>query len=134
MTLGPRTAGHEDEYRRLLDEVAAGARLHYDSDGADPDLDLLLGDQRYARGLARLAALGDLEATAELGDVISLLAQARAAGDRELAEAVWEAGVAAVGWGADESLQTAKNQARAGDPQAVERLLAAAASARGRPR
>ena len=38
----------------------------------DPDLALLLGDQLYALGLSRLAALGDLEAVAELADLISL--------------------------------------------------------------
>jgi hypothetical protein len=81
-----------EAHEALLAEIAAGVALHYDSDGRDPDLDLLLGDQRYARGLARLAELGDLAATLELGDVISLIAQARAAGDPELAQAVWAAG------------------------------------------
>ena len=35
----------------------------------------------------------------ELADVIALCAQAHAEGARELADAVWEAGAAAVGWG-----------------------------------
>ena len=38
----------------------------------DPDLALLAGDRLYALGLERLAALGDLEAVAELADVIAL--------------------------------------------------------------
>jgi len=41
---------------------------------------LLAGDHLYALGLARLAALGDLDAVAELADVISLSAQAHASG------------------------------------------------------
>jgi hypothetical protein len=131
MRLGPRTAGHESEYRELLEQIAAGSRLHYASDGSDADLDLLLGDQRYAQGLERLATLGDLEATAELGDVISLVAQAQAAGDPALAQAIWEAGVTSIGWGSTSSLQNAKNLARAGNPQARTALLDAAARARG---
>ncbi len=66
----------------------------------DPDLCLLLGDRLYAAGLARLAELGDLEAVAELADLISLLAQAQARQDPELAAAVWAAGARAIGWGA----------------------------------
>ncbi|HEX4282225.1 MAG TPA: hypothetical protein VHZ27_15770, partial [Solirubrobacteraceae bacterium] len=102
-SLGPRTAGRESEYERLLADIAQGARLHYSEHSEDPDLDLLLGDQRYASGLSRLAVLGDLEATTELADVISLVAQAHAAGDATLAEAVWEAGKVAIGWGPSEA-------------------------------
>ncbi len=47
-------------------------------DGADDDLALLAGDYLYARGLERLAALGDLEAVRELSDLISLVAQLHA--------------------------------------------------------
>ena len=65
----------------------------------DPDLALLAGDRLYALGLARLAELGDLDAVAELADVISLAAQAHAEGDAERAAAVWAAGAAAVGHG-----------------------------------
>ena len=58
----------------------------------DPDLALLAGDRLYALGLERLAALGDLDAVAELADVIALCAQAHAEGDPARAEAIWEAG------------------------------------------
>jgi hypothetical protein len=95
-----------------------------------PDLALLLGDRLYALGLARLAGLGDLEAVAELADVISLVAQAHAAADSGLAEAVWLAGGTAVGWGASEAHGAAKALARAGDPDAAQALRAAAAQAR----
>ncbi len=71
--------------------ILEGYRLHYDEpvvvDTPDADLALLLGDQLYALGLSRLAALGDLDAVAELADVISLAAQARTASDAELAGA-----------------------------------------------
>ena len=59
---------------------------------------------------------------AELADVISLIAQAQAAGDSDLAEAVWNAGVSAVGWGGGEALEEAKQLARAGDPRALAAL------------
>ena len=94
---GPRAAGREVQYEQLIDHIVEGARLHYGGDVEDPDLALLQGDQAYARGLSMLAELGDLEATSELADVISLVAQAHAAGDGALAAAVWEAGAVAVG-------------------------------------
>ncbi len=127
---GPRADGHEAQYELLLEMIREGSLLHYGTprvvQPADPDLALLLGDQLYALGLVRLAALGDLDAVGELGDTISLLAQAQAAGDPELAEAVWEAGAWAIGWGANEQLESAKAMARAGDPGAVSAIKAAA--------
>ena len=100
---GPRAAGHEAEYELLLEIIFEGSLLHYGSPRVvqtpDPDLALLLGDQLYALGLARLAALGDLEAVSELANVISLVAQAHAEGDPARADAVWEAGAVAIGWG-----------------------------------
>jgi len=127
---GPRAAGREAEYELLLEMILEGSRLHYGQPRVvcpeEPDLALLLGDQLYALGLSRLAALGDLEAITELADVISLVAQAQAVDDLELAEAVWEAGSIAVGWGGGEALEAAKALARAGDPRAGARLRAAA--------
>jgi hypothetical protein len=92
----------------------------------DPDLALLAGDRLFALGLARLAALGDLTAVAELADVISLAAQAQAEGDRDRADAVWAAGAAAVGHGSGPELEAAKAAARTGDPGAARALRAAA--------
>ena len=94
---GPRAAGHEAEYELLLEMILEGSRLHYGAPRVirddDRDLALLLGDQLYALGLSRLAALGDLEAVAELADLISLLAQAQAeSANDDLAEAIWRAG------------------------------------------
>jgi hypothetical protein len=101
--------------------------LHYGSPRLvrpdDPDLALLLGDQLYALGLSRLAQLGDLDAVAELADLISLLAQARAAEDPELAAAVWNAGAAAIGWGGSPEHDAAKALARAGDGAARDAFI-----------
>ncbi len=84
-----------DDCDELLADIAEGARLHYEAPGADPDQSLLEGDHLYARGLARLAELGDLEAVRHLADAISQVAQAHAAGDPQRAAAVWAAGAAA---------------------------------------
>jgi hypothetical protein len=123
---GPRTHAQRSEYELLLEMILEGSLLHYGRPRVlrcgDPDLALLLGDQLYALGLSRLAALGDLEAVAELADLISLLAQAEAASDGRLAEAIWHAGAAAIGWGAGPEHQAAKGLARAGDAGAAAAL------------
>jgi hypothetical protein len=127
---GPRAAGREAEYELLLEMILEGSRLHYGQPRViapeEEDLALLLGDQLYALGLARLAALGDVDAVAELADVISLVAQAHAASDAALAEAVWEAGAVAIGWGGSPDHEAAKGLARDGDPLAAVRLRAVA--------
>ena len=109
---GPRASGHEDDYALLVKAIREGYLLHYASGRVvlpqDPDLSLLAGDRLYAMGLARLAEIGDLEAVAELADVISLAAQAHAEGDPERAGAVWEAGVRAVGNGRTPDHEAAK--------------------------
>jgi len=70
-----------DSYADVVADIARGARLHYENEGSrDPDLDLLLGDQSYATGLAKLAAIGDIEETARLADLISCIAQLHAHG------------------------------------------------------
>jgi hypothetical protein len=109
---GRRTAGRGEEYALLFEAIREGALLHYDRGRVvapeDPDLALLAGDRLYAIGLDRLAALGDVEAVAELADVISLVAQARAEGDAERAEAVWRAGARAVAAGRSADHEAAK--------------------------
>jgi hypothetical protein len=128
---GPRTVGHEAEYELLLEMILEGSLLHYGDPRVlrtdDRDLALLLGDQLYALGLSRLTELGDLDAVSELADVISLVAQAGAGADPELAEAVWAAGATAVGWGCSAEHDRAKALARAGDAGATAALRAAAA-------
>jgi hypothetical protein len=101
---GPRVADRAADYELLLEMIFEGSLLHYGSARVirttDPDLALLLGDQLYALGLARLAALGDLEAVDALATVISGLAQAHAEGDPDSAAQIWAAGAQAIGWGA----------------------------------
>jgi hypothetical protein len=100
---GPRVAERAAEYELLLEMIFEGSLLHYGSarvvHTSDPDLALLLGDQLYALGLTRLAALGDLEAVDALATVISRLAQAHAEGDGQSPEEIWAEGARAVGWG-----------------------------------
>jgi hypothetical protein len=109
---GPRTAGHAGEYALLFEAIREGALLHYGRgrvvDPDDPDLALLAGDRLYAIGLDRLAARGDVEAVAELADVISLVAQAHAEGDCARAEAVWPAGARAIAAGRSADHDAAK--------------------------
>jgi hypothetical protein len=126
---GPRAAGREQDYELLVEAIVEGYLQHYATGRVvrpeDPDLALLAGDRLYALGLARLAELGDLDAVAELADVISLAAQAQAEGDTDRAEAIWTAGAAAVGHGSGPELEAAKAAARAGDAGAARALRAA---------
>jgi hypothetical protein len=123
---GPRARGREADYELLVEAIREGYLLHYGRPRVvaadDPDLALLAGDRLYALGLAWLARLGDLEAVGVLADVISLSAQAHTAADGELAEAVWEAGATAVGWGPGEPWARAVEGARTGLPGAAEVL------------
>jgi hypothetical protein len=132
---GPRSAGREADVAFVVEAIREGELLHYGDSrlfGAiEPDLALLAGDRLYALGLARLAALGDLEAVAELADIIALCALARAEDRGDLADAVWQAGVVALGWGASDALREAKAAARAGDPGAANALISAAREVRG---
>jgi hypothetical protein len=132
---GPRSTGREADVAFVIEAIREGELLHYGDSrifaAIEPDLALLAGDRLYALGLARLAQLGDVAAVSELADVIALCAQARAEGHPELAEAVWQAGVAAVGWGASDALQAAKAAARAGDPGAAQALTTAAREVSG---
>jgi len=131
---GPRVAGQHADVEIAVAAVDEGYRLHYGQMRAlrieDADLALLAGDRMYALGLARLAAIGDMTAIAELADVISLGAQAQAAGDETLADAAWEAGVAAIAHGASATGEAAKTLARAQDPGAATALREAAQAAR----
>jgi hypothetical protein len=76
-----------------IETVYEGYLLHYGEPRAfaamDPDLGLLAGDALYALGLSRVAERGDLEAVAELSDLISAAARAQAEGDPVRAEALW---------------------------------------------
>ena len=100
---GPdRFAALVDDRDRLfvLEAVYEGYLMHYGAPraftGMDPDLRLLAGDALYALGLARLADRADVEAVAELADLISLTARAHAEGRGELAESLWLASARAL--------------------------------------
>jgi hypothetical protein len=123
---GPRAEGRREEYELLMEAIYEGYLLHYGSPRVvlvpEADLGLLAGDRLYAIGLARLVALGDTEAVAELADTITLSALAQGAEDQPLAEAVWIAGAHAVGWGSSELHAHAKALVHAGSPQALEAM------------
>ena len=134
---GPRVRGRREEYELLVEAIYEGYLLHYGTPrvvrSGEADLRLLVGDQLYAIGLARLVTLGDTEAVAELADTITLSALAQSAGSPALADAVWEAGAHAVGWGATDEHRRAKDLAFAGAPEAVEAMRTSAAG-RSAPR
>jgi len=128
---GPRIDGRGADYELLIETIYEGYLLHYHAPRVvrppEADLGVLAGDRLYALGLARLVKLGDVEAVAELADVITLSALAHGDGRPELAEAVWIAGARAVGWGAGAAHDHAKALVRAGSPDALEAMRAAAA-------
>jgi hypothetical protein len=126
---GPRAAGAPSEYAILFESIREGYLLHYARprvvNGADEDLALLAGDYLYARGLERLAALGDLEAVRELSDLISLVAQLHAGGGtgpEDGAAALWLASAVTVAAGEPPAHAEAKAALREGRPDAARAL------------
>ena len=124
---GPRAEADPATYTLLFEAIREGYLLHYGTPrllaAADPDLKLLAGDYLYALGLERLAARGDLDAVRELGDLISLSAQAHARdGDGARAAAavapLWLAVAVAVGSGRSDALERGKSALREGEPEA----------------
>ena len=67
-----------------LETIYEGYLLHYGRSRLfappDDDVALLLGDALLAHGLVRIAATGSMAAVADLGELLSLCAQARADG------------------------------------------------------
>jgi hypothetical protein len=129
----------EERFGLGLETIYEGYLVHYGTPRlfAPPDDDtaLLLGDYLYAHGLVRIAEFGDVDAVADLSELISLCAQLRAeerAGDGPL----WAATATLLGAGAldapraalrlhgDATRLDAAARAAAGDA-AVERALAA---------
>ncbi len=129
---GPRAEGAADEYTVLVEAIREGYLLHYERprliEGADGDLRLLAGDYLYALGLEKLADRGDLAAVRELADLISLSAQVHAEnrdGSSDV-DALWLAAAVAVGAGATEEHEQAKEALRRAEPDAADRLLRSA--------
>ena len=113
---GDAVARRGESYPLLVEAIREGYLQHYAAGRVvrpdDPDLALLAGDRLYALGLERLAAVGDLDAVAELADVIALCAQAHAEGDEARAAAIWDAGAEAVATGPRADHQAAKRRWR----------------------
>jgi hypothetical protein len=122
----PRTRSRPEEYQLLVEAIYEGYLLHYGRPRVvrveEEDVSLLAGDRLYAIGLARLVALGDTQAVAELADTITLSALAHGVSDPALAEAVWAAGAHAVGWGPSEAHRRAKDLVLAGAPDALDAM------------
>jgi hypothetical protein len=134
---GPRAEGRREEYELLVEAIYEGYLLHYGSPRVvlvpEADLRLLAGDRLYAIGLARLIALGDTTAVAELADTITLSALAQGAENDALAQAVWTAGAHAVGWGPSGLHAHAKALVYAGAPEAFEAMRTSAAGVPASP-
>jgi hypothetical protein len=97
--------GEDPDRGFVVEAIHEGWQLHYGTPRAflrmDDDLRLLGGDALFALGLERLTERGDLEAVAELADLISLSAQAVCEGRRDWAEELWRAAVEALASGPD---------------------------------
>ena len=131
---GPATAERGGSYAAIVECVREGYLLHYGSarliDPPDEDLALLAGDYLYAKGLERLAALGDLDSVRELSDLISLLAQLHAEGGEgteRQAATMWLASAVAIATAGGDPHERGKRAVRAGD--SAEGLYAAAVDA-----
>ena len=129
----------EERYALGLETIYEGYLVHYGEPRlfAAPDADtaLLLGDYLYAHGLVRIASFGDVNAVADLSELISLCSQLRAE-DADGEGPLWAATAALLGAQAldeqraalrlhgDASPLEAAARAAAGD-EAVSRALAA---------
>jgi hypothetical protein len=122
-----------------LETIYEGYLVHYGRSRLfaprDRDTALLLGDYLYAHGLVHVADSGDVDAVADLAELISLCAQSRADG-RDGDGAAWAATAALLGEGGlelaraalrergDASMLDAVARVAAGD-SAVDAALAA---------
>jgi hypothetical protein len=120
---GPRCASDPGAYAAVVELVREGYLCHYREPRLlgrlDPDLRLLVGDHLYARGIERLARLGDLLAVTELSDLISAAAQLDAApdADPDAQEIAWLAAAVTIAAGPSDALESAKAGLRSdGDP------------------
>ena len=111
-----------------LETVYEGYLVHYGRSRlfaqTDPDTALLLGDYLYAHGLVRVAETGNVAAVADLAELISLCAQARAE-ERDGDGAAWAATAARLGSG---GLNGARDELRLrADPRPLQQASRTAA-------
>jgi hypothetical protein len=134
---GPRCRERAGDYAAVVEAVREGWLLHYGEPRLlgtlEPDLRLLIGDHLYARGIERLAALGDMLAVAELADLISLTAQLDAADSPAASrEAAWLAATVAIAAGPGEGHEAGKAELRAsGDVQPLWKATRSSAERAG---
>lgn len=119
---------HDPRFALGLETIYEGYLLHYGRSRLfappDPDVALLLGDTLLAHGLVHVARTGAVAAIADLAELLSLCAQARADG-RAGDGAAWAATSARLGLGGLEDARTDLREG--GDPSALERLARATA-------
>jgi hypothetical protein len=118
----------EARYALALETIYEGYLVHYGRPRlfAPPDDDtaLLLGDYLYAHGVARISALRDVAAVADLAELISLCSQVRAE-ETEGDGPLWAATAALLGRGALDEARTALRLH--GDPLPLDEAARAAA-------
>ena len=118
----------QERYALGLETIYEGYLVHYGTARlfapVDGDTALLLGDYLYAHGLVRVADAGDVDAVADLSELISLCSQLRAE-DTEGDAALWAATAALLGRG---SLDEPRASLRLhGDARALDAAARAAA-------
>jgi hypothetical protein len=122
----------EARYALGIETIYEGYLLHYGRprlfEPPDEDTRLLLGDYLYAHGLQRVTAIGELAAVADLAELISLCAQARADGSDGDGEA-WAATAALLGPGTGELAAARAALRDRGDTTALASLARGAAGA-----
>ncbi len=100
----------EARYALGLETIYEGYLVHYGRSRlfapADDDTALLLGDYLYAHGVARISALHDVAAVADLAELISLCSQVRAE-ETDGDGALWAATAALLGRGELDDARTA---------------------------
>jgi hypothetical protein len=117
----------EARYALGLETIYEGYLIHYGRPRlfapADDDTALLLGDYLYAHGVARISALQDVAAVADLAELISLCSQLRAE-EAEGDGPLWAATAALLGRGA---LDEPRTELRLhSDPQPLDTAARAA--------
>jgi hypothetical protein len=114
-----------------LETIYEGYLVHYGRPRlfapADSDTGLLLGDYLYAHGLVRIAAFGEVDAVADLSELISLSSQLRAE-DADGDGPLWAASAALLGAGSELDAARAALRLR-GDPSSLDSAARAAAGA-----